>query len=101
MNIGQIVTPNAKGQVVIPQKIREALGIDENTSLQVVVSGQGVALYPVARILRKGDFLDDKFAQILDETRGAWGPATREDKKREARRKRIEMAASRKRRKAW
>lgn len=44
---------------------------------------------------------DDKFAEILRKTAGAWGPATKEDKMREAKRREIELAASRKRRRAW
>ncbi len=100
MDIGQIVTPNTKGQVVIPQKVREALGINENTPLQVVVSGSGVALYPVARVLKKGDYLDERLAEILDRTRGLWAD-DKDWEKREKKRKRIEVEASKKRRKAW
>ncbi len=100
MDIGQIVTPNTKGQVVIPQKVREALGINENTPLQVVVSGSGVALYPVARVLKKGDYLDERLAEILDRTRGLWA-SDKDWEKREKKRKRIEVEASKKRRKAW
>ncbi|MCI0531806.1 MAG: AbrB/MazE/SpoVT family DNA-binding domain-containing protein, partial [candidate division Zixibacteria bacterium] len=74
-----IVSPNAKGQVVIPAKIRQILGINEETLLQVEQQGQSVIMHPVASVIRKGDFTKDAFLQILEETRGAWGPATKED----------------------
>lgn len=47
MNTGTIVTPNTKGQIVIPQKIREALGITQNTPLQINQVGQAVILHPI------------------------------------------------------
>lgn len=94
------MTPNAKGQVVIPQKVREELGIYEGTPLQVVVTGMGVALYPVARVLRKGDFLDERFLGILDRTRGMVA-GDKGWEVREKKRKQAELGAVRKMRKAW
>ena len=101
MNIGTIVTPNSKGQIVIPYMIRKNLGIGVDTPLQVMLSGQSIVLHPIEGVTRRGDSPDEIFADILRRTAGAWGPATKEDKKREARRRKIELAASRKRRNAW
>lgn len=101
MNLGTIVIPNSKGQIVIPYMIRKSLGIGADTPLQMMLSGQSIVLHPIEGVVRRGDSQDEIFAEILRRTAGAWGPATEEDKRRETRRKRIEQAASRKRKKAW
>lgn len=101
MNIGTIVTPNVKGQIVIPQWIRTSLGITAETPLQVIQAGQSVVLHPIVGIVRKSDLAGDAFMEILERTRGVWGPASREDVEREKRRKKRELAASRKRTNTW
>lgn len=101
MNIGMIVTPNVKGQVIIPAKVRYKLGITSQTPLQVEVVGQGVVFHPVARVVRKGDFTDEMFAEILKKTQGAWGPPSPEEIKWEKEKRKVGLKASRKRRNAW
>lgn len=101
MNIGTIVTTNMKGQVVIPAKVRYRLGITAQTPLQVEIVGQDVVFHPVARVVRKGDFTDEMFAEILKKTQGAWGPASPEEIKWEKEKRKKELKASEKRRNAW
>lgn len=98
MNIGTIVTPNAKGQIVIPQKIREELGITLQTQLQLIQTGQSLVLHPIIGVVRKVDS-DDAFKEILDRTRGAW--AGDDWEKTRARRRKIELAASKRRKQIW
>jgi bifunctional DNA-binding transcriptional regulator/antitoxin component of YhaV-PrlF toxin-antitoxin module len=100
MDIGTIVTPNIKGQVVIPWRIREQLGITTQTPFQVVVNGQGIMFYPVQGVVRKGELTSGVLTRILDETRGVW-VKDRTYGKHQARRTRRELVASNKRRKAW
>lgn len=98
MNIGTIVTPNAKGQIVIPQKIREELGITLQTQLQLIQAGQSLVLHPITGVIRKVDS-DEAFKQILNRTRGAWA-GDNWGKTRAGRRK-IELAASKRRKQIW
>lgn len=100
MNVGQIIVPNSKGQVVIPWRIRKQLGIEPMTPLKISVSGSGVYMQP-ANLVAKGGSADELFADILKRTAGTWGLANLEDRKREAKIRKIEMAASRKRKNAW
>lgn len=95
------MTPNSKGQVVIPAKVRNMLGITAQTPLQVEVMGHGVMFHPVVRVVKKGDFADETFAEILKKTQGAWGPASPEEIKWEKEKRKRELEASRKRRNAW
>lgn len=99
MKIGIISRPNKKGQFVIPQKIREQFGIDENSSLNIIVKDNGFAVYPIKEIHTQSerDIGNEAFLKILEKTRGAWGPATKEDLKRERARRRLELRASRRR----
>ncbi len=98
MNIGTIVTPNTKGQIVIPQWIRNNLGITAETSLQVIQAGQSVVLHPIVSVVRKIDS-NEAFQAILNRTRGSW--AGDDWGKTRERRKKIELAASKRRKLAW
>lgn len=44
---------------------------------------------------------DEDFARILRKTAGSWGPVTDEQIKREAGKRKIELAASQRRKKSW
>lgn len=102
MNIGTIVTPNTKGQVVIPKKIRDQLHIDENTSLNVRVVDDGIYIHPIKEVVTNAE--EDKrhkvFLKILEETRGVWADDKDFDG-RQKKMKRLEMKAARKMKKAW
>lgn len=98
MKIGNIVSPNIKGQIVIPKKIREALGINENVPLNLVVNEGGIYLHPIKEVNQDLETADS-FIQILKKTAGAW--AGDDWPKTEKRRRRIELEASKRRKKGW
>lgn len=102
MNMGIIVTPNTKGQVVIPKKFRDELGIGPGTSLNAVVRNDGIYLYPVIDVTTKGEaeISRNRLLAALERTRGIWADDKDFDKRQKIRRK-IELASSRKRKKAW
>jgi len=98
MKIGTITKPNAKGQIVIPKKIRDKLGIDENVLLNIIEKDNGVYVHPVDEVTSKTE-LEMPYYKILEKTQGAW--AGDNWPKTERRRRKIELAASRKRKKVW
>lgn len=92
-----IAKPNVKGQVVIPKKVRESLGITPDTFLNIVVRGQGIYMYPLMP-----DATDAfSYLKILEKTRGAWGKETPEEARARRARRKLELAASRRNKKAW
>lgn len=101
MNIGTIVTPNTKGQIVIPKKIRNELDITPGKPFNVIASDGGIHIYPVSTVVtqeeqkNKNELLSD----ILKSTQGAW--AGDDWPKTEKRRRKIELEASRRRKNAW
>lgn len=102
MNIGTIVTPNVKGQIVIPKKIRDGLNITENTALNIVDDGKTIYIHPIKEITTTSESNNNKLLQVLKETQGAWA---NEDwnayDRMEKRRRKIELAAAKKMKKAW
>lgn len=99
MNIGIITQPNEKGQIVIPKKIRDSLGINKNVPLKVVQRDNGIFLYPIKGYITNIDTDKSAYLKILEKTQGAWAgddwPET------EKRRRKIELAASKRRKAAW
>ena len=71
MILGNLITPNSKGQVVIPQKIREQLGIDEESVLQIFSAGGGVVIYPIESVERKIEG-KSSYLDVLEATAGSW-----------------------------
>lgn len=98
MNLLTITKPNQKGQVVIPKKIRDSLGINANVLLQAVIKGGGVYLYPIRDIVKQVEH-ESSYLKILSRTKGAWADENWQPIK--ARRKKIEFRASQKRKQAW
>ena len=98
MKVGIIAKTNQKGQVVIPQKMRKALGIEPGTVLNLVLAGRGIYLYPVEEVVTKTE-RENSYLKILERTQGSW---KKEDWQvlRKKRRK-IELSASKKRKKKW
>lgn len=99
MKVGLLTTPNNKGQIVIPKQLRKALGITSETSLNLVLRGGGIYIYPIDEVLTKLE-TESSFLAILEKTQGAWA----DDKsweKTAKRRKKIEQASSLKRKKVW
>jgi len=100
MKIGIIGKPNQKGQIVIPKSIREKLAINENTPLNMVVKDNGFFVYPVDIQPKLRTKIEKEiYLKILRKNQGAW--ADDDWGKTRKRRKKIELNASRKRRKIW
>lgn len=102
MKIGTIVEPNEKGQIVIPHKLREALGITSETPLNLVLREEGIYMYPIEEVLIKAEVQTDKSAylELLKKTRGVWSGDKTWEKTR-TKRRRIELAAAKRRRASW
>ena len=98
MNLGVITKPNSKGQVVIPKKFRDELGIDEGVFVSVTLKGNAINIVPIEKSVSSKDSRA-LFIEVLRKTAGAWAgddwPET------EKKRRKIELAASRKRKNAW
>lgn len=102
MNISAIVTPNEKGQIVIPKSIRNKLGITKHTSLQIRAVGEDILIQPLVGVVVKADVKERNaiLLEVLKTTAGAWSDDKDWPKIEKSRRK-IELAASRKNKAAW
>ncbi len=98
MNLGTITKPNAKGQIVIPKKFREELGIDEGVLLSLTIKGNGIYITPLDKSIITSDS-KKVYIEILKRTAGTW--AGDSWPKTEAKRRKIELKASEDRKKAW
>jgi AbrB family looped-hinge helix DNA binding protein len=98
MNIGTIVTPNAKGQIVIPKSFREELDITPQTYIQVQLVENTLYLKPIAAVIPRG-IGEKSYYEILKRTKGAW--AKEDWDSLQNRRKKVELTAARERRKGW
>jgi bifunctional DNA-binding transcriptional regulator/antitoxin component of YhaV-PrlF toxin-antitoxin module len=103
MKIGIIIKPNEKGQIVIPLKVREQLDIGKKTNLNIVVREDNFVVYPIREIHSQQDIVlgDDAYLELLKRNLGAWGPATKDEQKKEDTRAKLEQQASKRRRQAW
>lgn len=97
MKVGIITKTNQKGQIVIPKKMRDSLGIDANVALNLVLRGKGIYIYPVEEVITKIE-KESSFLRILEKTQGSW---EKEDWKFLRKRRKIERSASRKRKRKW
>lgn len=98
MKIGIFTTPNAKGQIVIPKKIRNDLGITPQTHLNLVARDGVIYIYPVSDVvtLVKGE---SSYLKFLEKTQGTWA---RDDwRVKEKKRRKLELKANEKNKKAW
>jgi AbrB family looped-hinge helix DNA binding protein len=98
MKVGFIITPNQKGQVVIPKKVREALNIKPNTPLNILIKGQGIYMYPVKGVLTPLE-AESSYLELLKVTQGAWKKENWKGLRKK--RRKIEISASLKRKKRW
>lgn len=94
MNVGTIVTPNTKGQIVIPQKMRGSLGITADTPLHLSLVGEAILVQPIRSVITTKDS-DAAFMELLKKTAGSW--AGDDWPKTEKKRKQIELTAAKKR----
>lgn len=100
MNVGTNVTPSPRGQIVIPANLRNTLGIDHNTILNLKVVGDGIYMQPMKIVpVIRGD--NGAFLALLKRIQGSWGPETPEEKKLAKAQRKLELAASRISRNAW
>ena len=98
MKLQLVAQANRKGQVVIPKTARDKLGIVEGSLLKVVIREQGLYLYPIDS---HTSFSKESYLKVLKETRGSWGKATNEESKKEVRRRKLELKATREGKQAW
>ncbi len=98
MKVGTIATTNQKGQIVIPKKMRDILGIEPNIVLSLIVRGGGIYIYPIEEVITKAE-KESSYFEILKKTQGAWAKENWDSLRKK--RAKIELAASKKRKKAW
>ena len=98
MKIGAVIRSNQKGQIVIPKEYRDELGIDADVSLNLILRGGGIYIYPIEEIIGVAE-AEDSYLKILEKTRGSWKSESwgRLRKKR----RNIELLASKKRKRKW
>lgn len=98
MKVGIIATPNEKGQIVIPQEVRKALGITAGVALNITVRGNAIHVYPVEEVISRGES-EQSYVKLLEKTQGTWGEDDWTAKRKQ--RKTVEHTASRKRKRVW
>mgnify|MGYP001612950741 CR=1 FL=1 len=87
-----------KGQIVIPQRMREALGIGQQAPLQVTMVGEAVVIRPVRAVITSSD-TNAAVMEVLKKTAGSWaGDDWLETEKKQ---RVIELAAAKKRKAVW
>ena len=88
MNLGIVTKPNAKGQIVIPKRFRDELGIDKDVLLSLTIKGNGVYITPLDKSIATSDSRR-VYIEMLKRTAGTW---TGDDwGKTETKRKKIEL----------
>lgn len=99
MKIGTLVQPNQKGQIVIPKKIRDSLGIEPGAVLNVVQLGNGIRITPIQEVIPKEKKISrEEYLKILEKTQGAWADSW--DDKEQEKREKMELAEAKKIKKA-
>lgn len=100
MKIGIITQVNQKGQMVIPKTVRKKFGIGQHTNLNILIRDEGFVVYPIEGIVGKSESGNNKaFLELLTKTQGAWAGDDWETT--EKKRRKIELAASQKRKNVW
>jgi len=98
MKIGIITKTNQKGQLVIPKKFRDALNINPNVSLQIILREHGIHVYPVEQVVTKGG-QENIYPKILEKTQGTWSKENWQTTRKK--RRKVEINASKKRKQQW
>lgn len=101
MKVGNIVESNIKGQIVIPKKIRDDLGISPGTALNVVVRDDGIYLYPIISVVttEESEISHKAYIDLLKATQGIL--ASKPYYKNEKAKIKLERESSLRRKKAW
>lgn len=100
MKVSYLATPNAKGQVVIPKALRDALNISTDTTLNILPASRGLYMYPVSHVVTTVE-AEDTFISLLKSTQGSWGKASQQEKHKEDERRKLELAATKRRKQSW
>ncbi len=98
MKIGIVTKTNQKGQIVIPKTMREELGIDAKMPLNLTLKDNGIYIHPVDAVFARGEG-EGSYLDILEKTQGTWAGEDWVSLKRRG--KKIELAASEKRKRKW
>jgi len=98
MKVGSFTTTNDKGQLVIPKEMRDALGIDSSVTLNLVLAGNGIYVYPVEEFITKSE-TENSYAYLLEKTKGKWADENWDEV--EQNRSKIELEASKSRKNQW
>ncbi|MEX1112325.1 MAG: AbrB/MazE/SpoVT family DNA-binding domain-containing protein [Candidatus Andersenbacteria bacterium] len=100
MKVGEFAKPNKKGQIVIPKKYRDELGISDEVSLNIVRRGNGLYMYPIKEVGDAVEAVNDAaYMKILNKTQGSWADDSWEDTSKEQ--AEIEKKAAKRAKKAW
>ena len=97
----QISYTNTKGQFVIPKEQRDELGINPDTALLSKVAGKSIILTPVINIITEPNYRREAFLKVLENTMGAWGPETKEEKRLRERDRKEDLKSLKEKRKEW
>lgn len=95
MNVGSIVSPNAKGQIVIPNHLRKSLGITNTTLIRLKLMGQGLYLQPVTAMPHVDDD-NQAFLDMLAKTAGSFADDPNFTPKNLKKRRAFELARAKK-----
>lgn len=98
MKIGTVTSTNNKGQLVIPKEMRKALGIDPTVTLNMMLTGKGIYIYPVEELVTKAD-AESSYFKLLEKTKGAWSDEDWDEI--DSKRSEIELQASESRKNRW
>lgn len=98
MKIGIITRANSKGQIVIPKKYREQVGIKKDIPLNIVVEGSYITIHPVKAVF-SANSLTEKYLKILKQTQGSW--AGDDWQETEKKRRTLELKATKKNKQVW
>lgn len=99
MKIGSFTTTNDKGQLVIPKYMRDALEIDSTVTLNLVLAGNGIFVYPVEEFITKSE-VESSYLHLLEKTRGTWAEEDG-DELLQQKRTAVELKASKSRKNRW
>ena len=98
----QIITQtNKKGQIVIPKKYRDKLGISPDRNLRVSLVDNSLVIQPISGLLVSKNISDESYMEVLEKTKGGWGKETPEEIKRGKGRRSLELKQSSERKKKW
>lgn len=98
MKIGTITRINQKGQIVIPKKIRTALNITPNMTLNLILEEKGISLYPIDEVTIKTE-KESSYLDLLRKTQGTWKEENWTPIRKQKRQ--LEISASKRRKKVW